>query len=524
MKRIWILAIASAVLLTGCASEQAKETDSSNALLAADGGAETEIALEYDEPDIADEDGSAGRTEVLTEPPVLRIEAVDEMIASCMNMSKGSWSWEYDNGNGEMTEIVACGLHPCEFSDISASFDPAKLVKNPKILLTNGAEIRTVLYWDKYDGVEVKFSEDGELFITDDIRYGIYSVDVEYPQGSCTYVFETVEKGTGSVSDSSGNTASVPPSVSQTSMGCDPVTEMPEETEPVQLPGSIMSDPPQYTQTPPELTAFFVENDVKIEFEPVMGTYTWTYYDDNGSLTTVCFDMAINQQGLPRDFSTDTEIVFVDVPEGAAIADVICYAEDGDEQAVNFTNDMILFGDQPIGEVYCIGIKFENGSYCTYWFAASRAEFLLCGYPKLEEHPDYDLDALYKPTGRISAVTWDEHMPPTALIRSLDELKAYYTANLANEWTAFEDCFSEYDGAFFKENVLVISYFDESSGSISHEYLGIDNESGCIVVKRTTPEIGTCDMAAYVLTVEIPADKALESYSIVFDNIYEWGY
>ena len=531
MKKLWILAVASAVLLTGCASEQTKAQSG-----AAAGGvpeadmnsvpAITEIAIE--EPAIAE--GEAQPPEKLTAPPNVMICTTTEMIASAAFMTKGTYSWSYEESDGIMASVEADCVLPGEMEDVNAVIALDGLTGAPEIQVPTGARIVKVECWSGTATQSVDFDENGKIMFPEEPIGNTYCVTIEFDgtgfsygeQGTCDYVFRTADNVSDNTdSDGENNTESVPPVTAQSSAGFNP-------EEVVQLPGHIVSDPPQYTQTPPELTAFFVENDEKIEFELATGTYMWTYYDDNGNLTTVCADMAINhQQGLPRDFSTDTEIVFVNIPEGAAIADVICFAEDGTEQSVNCANDMIIFRDKPIGEVYCVTMKFENGSYCEYWFAAE------CGETEYNEPlqgalapiaPEYDVDDLYKPEGRISRINWDERYAPTAMIRSLDELKTYYTAHLANEWTAFEDCFAEYSSAFFEKNVLVISYFDEGSGSISHEYLGIDNENGCVVVRRTTPEVGTDDMAAYVLTVEIPADKALESYSIVFDNVYEWDY
>ncbi|MCR4614816.1 MAG: hypothetical protein K5756_01515 [Clostridiales bacterium] len=97
----------------------------------------------------------------------------------------------------------------------------------------------------------------------------------------------------------------------------------------------------------------------------------------------------------------------------------------------------------------------------------------------------------------------DYETPTNAvIIRSAEELKARY-GNSQDELKAL--C-GEYTNDYFKTGVLLIAFTVEGSGSITHEVTGVDNNGGelCINIKTNTPEVGTCDMAAWQIIVEYP--------------------
>ncbi len=528
MKKIWIFAVAAAVLLTGCASEQSKTQSG-----AAAGGAPeadvnsvpaiTEIAIE--EPGIYE--GETQPPELMTQPPEIRLSLTTEMTASVGFLTKSAYSWNYED-NGEMVSAITdCGL-PSELRDINVKFNPDELIMPPDVAVPVGAKIVKVECWNGGQSQTVDFGDNGNILFPEEPIGDIYCVTIEFPEGwgsygefgTCDYVFKTIDKE----SDGGNDTESVPPVTAQSSAGFNP-------DEIVQLPGHIVSDPIEKTPEPPELSlgVYFKNSDEQLEVILSQNAFTWSFVDSHGNATDICVD-------CPAPFQLDLEPSFdiadvdhsrVELTDDGKLTGVTNWSTDGEALAVKFDETgEIYFPENPIGDIYSLQIEFPEGC-CTYVFAAERPELEL--YDSLQNvlssnAPEYDLDNLYKPEGRISRVTWTERYGPTATIHSLDELKAYFTAYLENEWITFEDCFPKYDGAFFDNNVLVIACFDEGSGSISHEYLGIDNESGSVIVRRTTPEIGTDDMAAYILKVEIPADKALESYELVFDNIYEWDF
>ena len=111
----------------------------------------------------------------------------------------------------------------------------------------------------------------------------------------------------------------------------------------------------------------------------------------------------------------------------------------------------------------------------------------------------------------------DYDFPQTRVIPSADYLNQYYEDNKeifnlekrehSGASYGFLDVCQWYDEAFFEKNYLVFVILEEGSGSIEHEvsqvlYTGYDQLS--ISVDRLIPEVGTDDMAAWHLILEIP--------------------
>ena len=105
MKRYLSVALVVAMLTaTGCVS---KSVDGSSVGVApADSVINSVPAIAEVDTELAIETGVATEPEIMKEPPLLRIEAVDEMVASAMAMCRSGYSWEYDTGNGEMCAVI----------------------------------------------------------------------------------------------------------------------------------------------------------------------------------------------------------------------------------------------------------------------------------------------------------------------------------------------------------------------------------------------------------------------------------
>ena len=93
-----------------------------------------------------------------------------------------------------------------------------------------------------------------------------------------------------------------------------------------------------------------------------------------------------------------------------------------------------------------------------------------------------------------SGVAGDEY-PSTQLIRTMDGLNSV-------------DELPEYDEAFFESHTLLIVRLMETSGSIRHNVTQVINDGIKLVVSidRKLPGIGTMDMAAWHILIELPAD------------------
>ena len=105
------------------------------------------------------------------------------------------------------------------------------------------------------------------------------------------------------------------------------------------------------------------------------------------------------------------------------------------------------------------------------------------------------IDALYL------RAQWSEGLdaPAAQLVSDADALAA-----LAGSLGIEEDALANYGDAFFEEHQLIAVTLTENSGSVSHTVSGLEpTEDGWQVdILRSVPDIGTCDMAAWLILVE----------------------
>jgi len=115
-------------------------------------------------------------------------------------------------------------------------------------------------------------------------------------------------------------------------------------------------------------------------------------------------------------------------------------------------------------------------------------------------------------------IDWQEGMAaPSAtvitntesLAHYLDEIRAPYD-NEAED-LVFEDVLETYSTDFFTDRSLLLVLLEENSGSISHEIKSITGDT--VTIRRVVPEAGTCDMAGWLLLVEL--DEVLDNGSVL---------
>ncbi|MBQ8172011.1 MAG: hypothetical protein IJZ95_08490 [Oscillospiraceae bacterium] len=221
MKKLMLFAAIISVLATGCASSAVTGSANNEQGAAAQpdsrpADANSSDAIAYN-TEIAWESSIQTEPQELTSPPDLRIETITEMTASVAVMTKSTYEWTVDNGDGTADTTITDSLMPLELAAegyVSAAFDPAQLIKLPKILLTNGAEIKNVLCWGEDNSTQpVDFTADGVLTLPESPIGSVYSVNVVFPQGSCTYVFMTAKQPVfnGDSENESGSTPSYAP-------------------------------------------------------------------------------------------------------------------------------------------------------------------------------------------------------------------------------------------------------------------------------------------------------------------------
>lgn len=111
--------------------------------------------------------------------------------------------------------------------------------------------------------------------------------------------------------------------------------------------------------------------------------------------------------------------------------------------------------------------------------------------------------------------------PVVKLIRSVEELQAYYEANKENynldasfgSHVSFWNTCQKYDAAYFENQILVMVLVEEGSGSIRHQVtsVGISDKTMVVEIERLEPDEGTCDMAEWHILIEPEAGVSVES-------------
>ncbi len=156
------------------------------------------------------------------------------------------------------------------------------------------------------------------------------------------------------------------------------------------------------------------------------------------------------------------------------------------------------------------------------------ALFLLCSCSIKPEDNEkkVEFDAQYIRTGAYAEIN---SYPILAVLRSQEELNAYYNANknrfylerrvikegYINETVGFLDAIDKYDEEFFKNEALVIIALEEVSGSITHEisnvWLNADGKF-CVEIDSNIPYMCDDAMQHWHIIIEIPKEKAPKDY------------
>jgi hypothetical protein len=122
----------------------------------------------------------------------------------------------------------------------------------------------------------------------------------------------------------------------------------------------------------------------------------------------------------------------------------------------------------------------------------------------------------------------DTQYPVITVVSSKSELEQYYEKTkmllidgYGNELpdTDYLNAIEKYSDDFFAGNYLVIVLLSENSGSIRHKVEKID-ANGDIVITRQLPEMGTADMAAWNIIIELNNDFKPEQYQVVLTEMY----
>ena len=108
-----------------------------------------------------------------------------------------------------------------------------------------------------------------------------------------------------------------------------------------------------------------------------------------------------------------------------------------------------------------------------------------------------------------------------ALLRTRQALDAFYESDPDSNKQLYRAGLAKYNDAFFRDKALLLLVRQEPSGSNTLEVHGVILESGRMEVRvaRVAQEIGTADMARWVIALELDKSALLEGdfpYSAVY--------
>ena len=126
-----------------------------------------------------------------------------------------------------------------------------------------------------------------------------------------------------------------------------------------------------------------------------------------------------------------------------------------------------------------------------------------------------------------NSIDWRENMDSSLIIRSVEELRKFSEDLNVTKANGYDDDVisrltgEQYDEAFFSEHFLVMITVSESSGSNRHELSSIADDNGVlsIEIERHLPEVGTTDMAGWLITIELSNNYSITDTSIIFTDV-----
>jgi len=124
-------------------------------------------------------------------------------------------------------------------------------------------------------------------------------------------------------------------------------------------------------------------------------------------------------------------------------------------------------------------------------------------------------------------IDWRDGMENTTIIRSVDELGEFYDELVTVNMNDLDDDLiarftgSKYDHDFFADNFLVLITVSEISGSNRHALSSIEEDNNVlkIHIDREVPEIGTADMAGWLIIIELTGNYSITEADVIFTDV-----
>jgi len=144
--------------------------------------------------------------------------------------------------------------------------------------------------------------------------------------------------------------------------------------------------------------------------------------------------------------------------------------------------------------------------------------------PPAEPNPPIDLSTI---TVLYNRIDWRDNMEDTSIIRSVDELSDFYedlkllNDNELDDDLAWRFTDGNYNDDFFANNFLVMITVSETSGSNRHALSSIseDNNELTINIDREVPDIGTADMAGWLIIIELSNNYTVTKADVIFTDV-----
>lgn len=276
--------------------------------------------------------------------------------------------------------------------------------------------------------------------------------------------------------------------------------------------GSVSAPDPMPTK-PPALTVSVPDESVPA----AIGSYSWMYPNGDGTETgaeacgMAAIDMVDLLTPLPLKDARTVTLTFVLADDQTLNRVTLSGWRTGDAASKEsyekpafmpaiFMDGNVVTAELPAcgSAVYEVHAYFDGAAHgdCYYSFCAVR---------QAQDVP-FTADAV--------RIGWSEDVAgmEVGVILDDDALANWLSANaglsrdMGLSFTPISDTFAPYDAVFFADQALLIVPVEAGSGSMRFSVAGVqaDETGATVTIRRKVPEVGTSDMAAWLLLVSVP--------------------
>jgi len=124
-------------------------------------------------------------------------------------------------------------------------------------------------------------------------------------------------------------------------------------------------------------------------------------------------------------------------------------------------------------------------------------------------------------------IDWRDDMEDTAIVRSVNELDKFYEDLKAVNINELDDDLvwrftdGKYNDSFFTDNFLVLITVSEISGSNRHAVSSISEDGDILKINidREVPDVGTADMAGWLIIIELTGNYSITEADVIFTDV-----